>query len=87
MANYCEYSVIDVTDTEDVGVGLGDMPDGTPRLCVALAGATINPTLHESVRAANWIALTPECAAELYALLSQCAHLWDVPRRRPRCHE
>ena len=74
MANYYDYSVIDVTDVRHVGLGFGDAPDGTERICVGLAGAKINQdlrVLEPGLVDQNWIALTEKCARDLYELLDQ----------------
>lgn len=73
MANYFGYSVIDCTNPDMVGVGTGEAPDGSFRLCLAVGGRSINPHLYSNDDPtwleANWCSLTPACAAELYTLM------------------
>jgi hypothetical protein len=69
MANYYEYSRLDVPDPEAVGVGKGDAPDGSPRICVSLEGLVINRGLDPSWKSVNWTALTLPAAQHLRDLL------------------
>lgn len=73
MANYFAYSVIEVTDPEQVGVSSGNNEAGDTRICVSLTGIKINPELEGY----DWIALTPECARDLYEMLGCYKHLWE----------
>lgn len=80
MANYFEYSVRDVTDTEAVGVGTGQAPDGSVRICVALEGVKVNANLAPMYSEINWSALTADAAKQLYELLTIVRHLWEVKK-------
>lgn len=73
MANYHDYSRLEVADPDDIGVGTGDT-EGGPRICVSLTGTKINTHLLTEV---YWVSLTPECAKELYELLTIVSHIWD----------
>jgi len=77
MANYYEYSIADVTDPECVGVGSGDAPDGSMRICVSMEGEPINPELDSSWHKVDWRALTPACARSLYEQLTMVRHLFE----------
>lgn len=68
MANYHEYSVLEVTDVEKVGMGSGDN-GGELRICIGLEGQEINGSLHPDWKKVNWISMTEECAKHLYELL------------------
>ena len=81
MANYFEYSICDVTDPEKVGTGTGEDKNGNLRICISLEGIKINPELHPDYNEVNWIALTPECARELYLLLGSLEHLFRGERK------
>lgn len=77
MANYYEWCIADVTDDCKVGVGVGDAPDGTLRICVSAEGEACNPTLAEEWQTVGWKALTPACARSLYHQLGLLRHLFE----------
>jgi hypothetical protein len=94
MANYYDFSVVDVTDPDCVGVSTGDGPNDSPRICISLEGAPINSHIVDRVVSidsstwapdgrtwvdVNWRALTLTCAKELYELLGSLKHLWETP--------
>lgn len=70
--NYYTCCILACDNVELIGVGTGETPEGEPRICVALEGAPIHPHVDGAYRAANWIALTDECARELFHLLDIC---------------
>jgi len=77
MANYYEYSIQDVTEPECVGVGFGDAPDGTARICISMEGEPVNPELDSSWHKVGWKAITPACARSLYEQLTMVRHLFE----------
>ena len=81
MANYHEYAVREVTDPEAIGVGVGDAPDGSVRVCISLEGTPINPGLAPEWQGINWASLTPACARTLFEALEVTRHLWE--RKEP----
>lgn len=70
--NYHECSIRECTDTNQVGLGYGDTPDGESRVCVSLGGPKINPSLPDGWEEIGWISMTEECAVHLYELLRDC---------------
>jgi hypothetical protein len=77
MANYYEYSIQDVTEPECVGVGCGDAPDGSARICISMEGEPVNPDLDSSWHKVGWKAITPACARHLYEQLTMVRHLFE----------
>lgn len=69
MANYHDFSVLEVTDPAEIGSGSGETPEGEFRYCIALSGKPVNLDLGPGWHEINWMSLTPACAVELYSLL------------------
>lgn len=82
MANYHEWSHLEVVEESGVGVGTGDS-GGEPRICVSLEGVEINAQLASSTKALNWVSLTPACAKELYEQLTLVSHFWKEEQKMP----
>lgn len=86
MANWYEWSVLEVTDTDLVCVGTGYTPalrehNRALRICVSLTGDDINQDIADSAKDEHWVSMTPACAKELYELLGTLKHLWEHQTR------
>jgi hypothetical protein len=77
--DYHARSIRTITDFSEVGVGVGDDDAGTVHVYVSLP--------HEANRACDdqWIALSLECARDLYLTLRSLHHVFATPEdpRRP----
>lgn len=69
MANYHDCCIVEVTDKDKVGMGIGKNSNGETRVCISLEGKEINLHLDPEWKKVNWISMNMECAKELHKLL------------------
>lgn len=66
MANYHKYSIIEVTNKENIGLGFGENENGEKRICISLPGRKINSHLDSKWNEVNWISMSIECIKQLH---------------------
>lgn len=73
MANYHDCCVRECTDSDLIGVGLGDTEEGEERICISFEGEELE--ISERWKKINWTSLNYECAKALYENLQSLSYL------------